>query len=463
MTPKKKLYIQRLYLAIFGLLLSVLTVEIVLRLYVSVLNEQKTYTFNKEAVYRIAKEQKEHASGYLRNDTQEEYASQSKPLGTIYALGDSFTNGGNLDFSASYPYQLHQSLEEKWTIHNMGVCESSSIDAQNTVTKLMGEGVEPGSLFLILTGATDIFAGHNQSKDTMATPLIQIQKKQRMDQYSYPSFLNHFKSFLLLKELTTQYLWVHSNQQLSSDLFIVQKLNQISKSSSYQLCLAAHSDGFCLAHEMDEPMAKDAREYVLEYLLKLDLGMDSKDYAQRIRSLLDYLKVHGGTLEEFAWVDTVATLSFLASKQSQLSLQSIVDELRATFNQFPHPHKDDHLFLQAISNLAEAMANREVLLEQRKERIRKIVVDLQEHKMKPILMTYPLAYSEVNQSIREVAKQLGVHLIDLQSIFEKSQKSQKEKLLVDYQHLTKKGNQIVAESIRNYLNENNLSKMGPSK
>ncbi len=454
MTTRKKLYFQRLSLAILGLALSIATVEVVLRLYVSVLNEQKTYTFNKEIVYSIGREQKEHASGYLRNDTQEEYSSSSQAFGTIYSLGDSFTNGGNLDFTSSYPYQLHHTLEQKWTIHNMGVCESSSIDTQRAISELLKEDVEEGSIFLILTGATDIFSGHDKSRLTMATPLINIQKKKKISSTSYPKFLNHFKSFLLVKELIEQYQWVYKSQRLRSDLKIVQKLNEISNSQEYLQCLNDHSSGFCLAERVDHNLALDSRDYMLDYLLNLDLGMDSKEYAMRVRSLLDYLKVHGDVLEEFSWVDISATLSFLVSKQSQFAAQDIFSELNSIFNSFPH--KEDHLFKQAFTNITTALYNREKLLIEREQRLHQIVSDLKKRKMTAILMTYPLSYSEVNQSIRKVAKESNTHLIDLELIFQEMKRDSSEKLLVDYQHLTKKGNRIVAMAIRDYILEHKL-------
>lgn len=461
MTSKKKLYIQRFYLSLFGLILSLVTVEVVLRLYVSVLNEQKTYTFNKELVYSIGREQKEYASGYLRNDTQEEYSSHSKPDGLVYAVGDSFTNGGNLDFTSSYPYQLHQSFKQKWTIHNMGVCESSSIDTQAVISKLLKQEIKQGSIFLILTGATDIFAGHNESKMTMATPLINIQEKKVIQSSTVSSFFNNFKSFLLLKELINQYFWVHTSHKLSSDLEIVQKLNKISTTTSYKNCLFDHSSGYCLAKNVDHKLALDSRDYVLDYLLKLSLGMDSNDYAMRIRSLLDYLKVHGGVLEEFSWVDISATLSFLTSKQSQFSAESVFIELESIFNQFPH--KEDHLFLQALSNISEALINRETLLKKREQRLYQMIKTLKDHQMVPILMTYPVPYSEVNQSIREVAKKSKTHFIDLEKIFKQAKKQGPEHLLVDYQHLTKKGNHIMANAIHDYIVHHKLDRGSSDK
>ena len=129
MTDKKRLYGQRVCLILFGVGLSILCFEIVLRLYVYLLNDQKTYTFNKELVHSIVKEQQELSRGYERNDIQEEYSAAQGEKGTIYTIGDSFTNGGNLIYTSSYPYKLYHKLEQTWTVHNMGVCESTSADS----------------------------------------------------------------------------------------------------------------------------------------------------------------------------------------------------------------------------------------------------------------------------------------------------------------------------------------------
>ncbi len=449
MTTRKKLYIQRFYLALFGIVLSIFTFEIVLRVYVFVLNDHKTYTFNKELVYSMAKEKHEVSSGYQRNDTQEQYSPLTQPKGNIYAIGDSFTNGGNLIYSNSYPYKLFKELNESWNVHNMGVCESTSIDSLGLVDQLLSTPIEDHSLFLILTGATDIFAGHSPDRSTMANPLLKIQQRRVIHQNPKESFLSNFKSYLLFKELLDQLKATQSNSFIKYDLKAVQKLNQIVESPAFKKCSLTHSSGHCLATMIDKEFAQDAQDYILASYLKLDLAMTSLDYSKRIRSLLDFVKLHGDILEDFSWVDISATLTFLSSKQSQYALQSILLELESLFKTFQH--KKDHLFYQAIDNLKEAVKDREKLLQNRKERITSLVNKVRSKEMIPILMTYPLPYSEVNKTIREIALNHKLHFIDLEKIFSLESVKAKKQLLVDYQHLTPEGNSLMAKSIQKYI------------
>ena len=449
MTTQKKLYIQRFYLALFGIVLSIFTFEIVLRVYVYVLNDQKTYTFNKELVYSMAKEKDEVLSGYKRNDTQEQYSPSRQAQGNIYAIGDSFTNGGNLIYSNSYPYKLFKKLDESWNVHNMGVCESTSIDTLGLVNQLLSTPIENHSIFLILTGATDIFAGHSPDRSTMANPLLKIQQRKVVHPNSQESSLSYFKTYLLLKELYEQFQATQSNKFIKYDLKAVQKLNHIAESAAFKKCSVRYSSGHCLGTMIDKEFAQDAQDYILASYLKLDFAMTSRDYSKRIRSLLDFVKLHGDVLEDFSWVDISATLSFLSSKQSQYALQSILSELESIFKTFEH--KKDHLFYQAIANLTDALKDREKLLQNRKERITSLINKIRSKEMIPILMTYPLPYSEVNKTIREVALSNKLHLIDLEKIFSLESSKVKRNLLVDYQHLTPEGNSLMAKSIQEYI------------
>tara|TARA_Y100000780_G_scaffold232553_1_gene265985 strand:- start:97077 stop:98444 length:1368 start_codon:yes stop_codon:yes gene_type:complete len=445
MTDKKRLYGQRVCLILFGVGLSILCFEIVLRLYVYLLNDQKTYTFNKELVHSIVKEQQELSRGYERNDIQEEYSAAQGEKGTIYTIGDSFTNGGNLIYTSSYPYKLYHKLEQTWTVHNMGVCESTSADSLKIIQELLTKKIKKNSYFLILTGATDIFAGADDSIPTMATPLISIQRREKVDQAGLESFLSHFKSYLLVKELFRQIKQSGPLFIPKYDLATVERLNRIIESPKYKDCANHNSHGHCLAKNLSSEEANDARDYILEHLLKLELGMDSKDYSKKINDLLDYLDIHAHTLKDFSLVDMTATLAFISSKQSQFSYQDILKRLRIIQNSLKL--KEYPLFANAIHNFAKTIEDRRELLEKRRLRLFQIANILKKANMKPVFLTYPLSYSEVNQSIRDVAQETHSALIDLEIIFNKRSLKKKEDLLVDYQHLTSQGNEIVADAI----------------
>lgn len=457
MTSKKKLYLQRSFLVLFGILISILTVEFGLRFYNCFLNKERTYAFDRNLAYEIAKESVNINHGYDRNKTQEDYRPEVKPDGVIYALGDSFTNGGNLNYSASYPYQLYLKLDKHWTIHNLGVCESTSKDTLKIIKKTLQKSVPKNSVFLILTGATDIFAGQDPMRETLATPLISQQHPKRVnDRQAYPNFLNNFKSFLLIKEYYHQYALAHSNPILKSDLKIVNKLNNIFEAPTYKKCISHNSSGACLGKMLPHSMALQSRDYIMNYLLQLKMGMNSKDYAKKITSLIDYLNIHGDVLEEFAWVDSIATIVFLASKQSQYKISSLIQKLTDAYAKFSH--KDKHLFTEAVLNVNEYLSHRDNLLEKRNLRMLEIISLLRKNHIQPVLMTYPLSYSEVNDSIRSISHKTNTPLIDLENIFEKKANIEHERrLLVDYQHLTPRGNKIVAEAVFHYFQEHVLA------
>ena len=74
----------------------------------------------------------EEKYNYNRDITYEIYSKNSSH--TIVFIGDSFTNGGNVNFEQSFPYQSFLRFNKKIEVRNMGVCEDTTFGASKRLT-----------------------------------------------------------------------------------------------------------------------------------------------------------------------------------------------------------------------------------------------------------------------------------------------------------------------------------------
>ena len=58
-------------------------------------------------------------------DIYEMYNSLPSNL-EIITIGDSFTNGGNVEWEQSYPFRLFEKLDKRFPVSNMGICEDTT-------------------------------------------------------------------------------------------------------------------------------------------------------------------------------------------------------------------------------------------------------------------------------------------------------------------------------------------------
>lgn len=77
----------------------------------------------------------------------------------IITIGDSFTNGGNVHWNETYPFQLFTKLDKKIPVSNLGICEDTTKGSYMRLEDYYKKNLKNGkkTIVIALVGAADMF------------------------------------------------------------------------------------------------------------------------------------------------------------------------------------------------------------------------------------------------------------------------------------------------------------------
>lgn len=139
----------KIFLLVISSFLSILAIELLLRSYILKYQDEQ---------YLKAKNYRAPFYSQMFDDKYESYSVENSNT-KIICIGDSYTNGGNVLRSQTYPEQLFSLLEEKNDVLNMGLCEDNS---PSSLKRLKHEIQDINKSFIVvyLGGASDNFMSY---------------------------------------------------------------------------------------------------------------------------------------------------------------------------------------------------------------------------------------------------------------------------------------------------------------
>lgn len=435
-------YKSKIALFIISLFVTFATTELVLRLIVKKTNEPKFFYQIKE--YELNEKEYSGTESYKRDYSSEIYKSSNRVELTLF--GDSFTNGGNVLWDDTYPYQLFQSLEKRVTVRNMGVCSNTTRQSLDVFKKfLASKEFHPDSknMAIFMIGAADNFSS-DLNKPIAGIELEEINWVNMESLLYKRKIVNFFDSLIFLKVIRLTYGDLIS--RISNSLYSYNKYDDFIKSMA--ICDTLQYKGNCIyevykSHKTNEVEKDDLKEYLVIKYLSDKRVTNSSGYEILLQ---DYLTIIKNIPTVISRSDFLMNVLKITQYQNSIPLSEVRNVLLSQLN-----YIEDNKSRDVVENLLETFEKWQNNQDEMRSQILKtwdeIVRLANSNNVELILMTYPADYKLTNQLIREVAKMYKLRLIDLDASFEKIG----NRHLDDWEHSTSEGYKLMAQLISSDL------------
>lgn len=430
-----------------GLIVSLLLLEFFLRigggtiLLLKEINEQ---------------EDKFEIKNYFKNHSYERYATtEDKQL--IVTIGDSFTNGGNVESGGSYPYFLKKKLESQkinYSVLNMGMCEDSTFNTQIRLRKILQENLHNGVKYaVVLVGAADYFEPFRYNFRSDESPKVWGMYNYRPWYYS----LRIYKGYRYIRDgLVSRFLGrgVIINKS-TRDLRVsldeltekIKGMKSVDLSVSKKIFdeLPAEFKEYVTSMEIGVKNPKYLAQAIVVYMMKtfnlekkheesIKLGLWLMEEIPEVVWQEEFDEFHYFFIQSFQFQSTITPkmvaekLEKISKVRTKLINNKIFSELYKFFVEFDGQHS---------------------LIEQKRiEAWELMIKDAKEFGVQLIAMTYPAQYVAANKTIRSVAEKSNLMLIDLESYFKEMERTKEVKrFFVDDDHLTEEGYRVLAQKV----------------
>lgn len=449
-----KTKIIKISLLLFSTVFALVICEIGLRvlLYFSI-GPESYVTFSQRSIAL----QQQRDQGYDQDQFYE--LMQGNNHVDIIALGDSFTNGGNVPQAWTYPVRLHNLSKENFSIYNMGVCEDTTPGAYMRLKNFVeNTNLRSKRKFaVILIGAADFF---NPLYLNHLQGLPSEQWETAHQRLKSNPFKSHNRDFwLAISEIKTfkllYYIFKRMEQLALDSDFLHKNIVEPPELENYKRRIAKCLE---LSIPQDKYCIKDSTDYFVKIIENEDrllkphqsLQILARSYAQVARTwskkqvgqqlgqLFVLLELYPQLVDSQSYLKKIVFLFREQSHYSALDFSNLLSRAISTSGNAT----DKNEFLSRLhANSLDWVKNEEQIATFAKTNYHQMISLLERHGITPILMTYPVDYHSVNTNIRDVSNSAKISLIDLELHF--SKKVEAGESLADYiddfDHATAKG------------------------
>lgn len=404
------------------------------------------------------------------NDTTYEHFTAGNEA--VMCIGDSFTNGGNVQSYDTYPYFLYKKLNsgsKKISVLNYGKCESTTFEAleriQQYLSDLKSAGYPKPKYISLLVGSADMFGesfGPVNDRTISAVDMgissfyksFRLYKIYRILKYEY------FRRFGFSDRLRIPYTKV-SQRELIATHYIFENAREIFTKSSEPDYAMGTPEFAKLSDNLPEEYSKSWFNEVLPkeslpgkvYLERITMYLSSiyarkNKHTEIIKLLVNLMRKY----PTYFWQeDYLKALRYNLIQSLKLQSQYVPSDILNILIQLetsnPALSKNQTLqdFKDVITNWDRYMKE----LDLKRSLAWRDIVELAEtENIQLILQTYPSGYTSTNSMIRRVAKKYSLPLVDNNLIFQPLiQRDGREKYLFDDDHCTPEGYKIIAENV----------------
>ena len=455
-------------IAIFvgSLLLTLITVEVALRAAGHYIQQAS----QKEYIPEIDE------SNQQNNDRTYEHFQTSAGR-SVMCIGDSFTNGGNVQTYDTYPFFLFKGLNKikKMTVLNYGRCESTTFDAAERLIDFVNRNKKNNkpipSHIVLLVGSADHFGNSFGPVDDQ--PIVEkkvdlnwglrnfrIYKMFRILKYEY------YRRYGFIDKLRIPYSNVDDTELLvthiifdrakgiyapNPNLIYTHDSNEASELRT--LLPEQYSEGwYNEVFPKESFSAKNYLEKVTMYLTSI--------YAQKNRhsSIIKILIKFMKQFPVFFWQeDTLKALKYNLIQSFKLQSKYVASDLLSVLQELENSHPQ-LTTRENFSNFKKIIANwdkYQLDIDSKREDAWKQIIELaEEENINLILQTYPSNYTSANSMLRKIAHKYSLPLVDNHKIFSSLiEKNGREKYLYDDDHCTPHGYKIISDNVLNVIKQ----------
>lgn len=426
----------KIFLLVISSFLSILTVELLLRNYISKYQDEH---YIKATSYRAP------FYSQMFDDKYESYSVEQSNT-KIICIGDSYTNGGNVLRSQTYPEQLFSLLGEKNDVLNMGLCEDNS---PSSLKRLKHEVQDINKSFIViyLGGASDNFMSYRFESKALDNYYKSLSLKDGENE----GFLERFKIIKLVK-----YIYLKKEEQfrlaMAPKKFHFKSLEKCFQKELNEICIANYLNK---NHEKLLEKRSNFNVFITQ-VIYLSQTYEENKYSYILNILKKTIEKEPRLLAFPEAVYNIIAFTSLQQKESSAEIYEFIkkqfERERKYISSSNEDSNDPDKFENVLVGL-EIWVNKEhEISKNRKNNIAEMVKLVREKGGEIILMTYPISYKIVNEDIKNVAKDLNVRLIDLDQIF-KDEEAKGVHLISDWEHCTPAGYRLIAQKINSEIQD----------
>lgn len=442
----------KLSLFIISLCISLLISELILNFALSKYQLPNTYQpvdlVNFEKIHKLNNER--------YDDVYEHYQSIRSGF-EIVTIGDSFTNGGNVNWNQTYPFYLFLNFNQSIPITNMGICEDTSrgtfLRLENYFEK---KKTSTKTFIVVLVGAADFFYDGGLDFENIYSDIIKkglvVTEEVR---FKGEEELNYFSRTKIIKMFKFIFNYLSSNlKTLFSE--------NIKESSTYSLlspCYTGHDRTVCLKNTLRQ-LRESSDSKQIEYLIKDLISSIIYLNQKKAKPYNDYIEDLLTLYSEIPLVMTnrffIFNLVSFTSMQSKYSLSNdILPIMKKSVEidlSLHNSRKKDVLdnSVSIINAVEKWVSSKEKINQIQIENYRKIINLAKENNAAVIFLNYPLDYPGVNFNIlKATSESHNAHFIDLNTLFRNKVKSgyTLQSLIGDWEHCTPLGYKLIADEV----------------
>jgi lysophospholipase L1-like esterase len=461
-----------IFLFISSLVISLFILEIGFRTAGFVFNESRTkiyYAKDKNLDLKYDGE-RDYEQFFLAENSKE-----------IWAIGDSFTNAGNVESDESYPAYLFRLLESKsynYNVLNLGQCEDPTWGVLARLKAQLELGKRPPETVIVLAGSSDPFyqlygVEDYNMKDKGDQKLVRFQGKEK---YWFES-LRIFKAYRHIK-LSLQSLSISkASDQLSEEEFsslgllynnaVVIHKNKVESWGELEeevfKLLSAHRsllDGSNLNGNNYEFKFQDKPRFVFNTLVmpRIRVYSGRLDHVAALELLLKF----SIDFPEYFWNkqrnDPFAfnLLSQLFRFQSKLTSKDIQAsfELSTSTNK---KLKKLEFYKIALKSINSISTQEKEIRKSRRLAWQGIVKLAHENNFKLVIQNYGSSFTSANQMALDISREHSLPFVDNHKKFgELSDKYGRAHLFADDSHFVPFGYELMAKNVLKVLEAEKL-------
>jgi len=393
---------------------------------------------------------------------------------SVLAIGDSFTNGGNVQSYDSYPYFLFKKLSHdlrNLSVFNYGKCESTTFDALERIKLFIQKNPRKLKYISILVGSADMFGesfGAVNDRTIIDKEInilgflqdLRLYKIYRILKYEYYRRLGFTErlripySNISQKELiATHFIFENARDTYTRDDDLVYSSEAPEVIRLKENLPESYSQAWF--NEVFPRETLPAKIYVERITMYLSSIYARKNKHSEITKLLVNLM---SSHPLYFWQENYLKALKYNLIQS-LKLQSVYvpqDILNVLTNlEAKHPELGSRENFREFKNVITNWDKYSIEIDQKRmETWDEIVEIAKQNGITVIIHTYPSNYSSANNILRKVASKHELPLVDNNKLFSKLIEVEgREKYLFDDDHSTPEGYKIIAEELFKIIRE----------
>jgi lysophospholipase L1-like esterase len=440
------------------------------------------FLFNESRTKIYYSEDKNLNSSYDGERDYERFYGSEKAK-EIWAIGDSFTNAGNVESDESYPAYLFRLLEAKnynYNVLNLGQCEDPTWGVYERLKSQLEIGKKP-ALVVVLVGSSDPFyqlygVKNYNMKDKGDQKVLRFEMKKK----SWIEGLRVFKAYRHIK-LSLEAMSISRNsdqinefefQQLSSIYNDV--IDRVKKEKGlmfdwsliegrvFELLKSHRSllDGSNLNGDNYEFKFKDKARFVFNTLVipRVRVYSGRLDHIAALETLLKFSK----DFPEFFWSNkrndffSLNLLSQLFRFQSQFTAFEVLEAFKNS-TKTNLKLRNNKFYKFAEKTIQEAASQEKKVYQARWKTWNKIISLSKKFNFKIVVQNYGSSFTSANEMALKVSQNFSIPLVDNHKEFQLLSKEYgRPHLFADDSHFVPLGYELMAKNVMKVLEVNSL-------